>query len=112
MDFIDIGPAPYDETCAALGKDEDFAERNRAECRALIGQLTRELGAPPEGSQVYFTIKANSHDFGTYREVICKYDGDDEAAANYAYNAEAKTPAQWDDIARAELIAAGFAPRS
>jgi hypothetical protein len=105
MEHIDIGPAPYDEECAAVGQ-ENFAARNAAECRALAHQIARQLGEPPEGA--YLRIKANPHDFGSYHELVCKYEDDNEDATNYAYRCESECPAQWDDEARAELAAAGF----
>ena len=105
MEYIEIGAAPYDENSAQIGLDNSV-ERNTAECRALIHQLRRELGEEPEGA--FLRIKANAHDFGTYREVIVKYEDDNEAATAYAYRCEEDTPARWDDQAREELAAAGF----
>jgi hypothetical protein len=107
MDSIEIGASPSNEECAQCGIDPDFGERNRAECRALMHQLRRVHGDEPEGARLY--IKANPHDFGTYREVACKFDSDDETATAYALLCEEDTPQQWDDEARAELAAAGFA---
>ena|ERR1700756_4621780 len=105
MEYVEIGPAPFDEDCAGIGQ-ENFAERNRAECQAFRNQLRRELGEEPEGASL--AIKSNPHDFGTYREVVCKYEDDNEAAIAYAYRCESDAPAQWDDQAREELAQAGF----
>lgn len=106
MECIEIGPAPCDEDCAAIGKDEDFAARNVAECRAFIHQLRREFGDEPEGARL--VIRNNPHDFGTYREVACKFEDDNEEAAAYAYKCESDSSTFWDDEACLELAAAGF----
>lgn len=110
VETIDIGPGPCDEQCAQIGAP-DFAERNRAECRAFINQIRRVMGEPPEGVSLF--MKGNLHDFGTYREVVAKVSGimDEEArekALEYAYGCESGSPATWDDEARMELAAAGF----
>jgi len=39
-DYITLGPTPYAEDCAQVGRD-DYFERSRKECRAYIGQLER-----------------------------------------------------------------------
>lgn len=106
FETVDIGPCPYEEDCAQCGIDPDFAERNTAECRALANQLKRQFGEPPEGA--HLRVKSNPHDFGSYREVVCKTEVDDEAAMAYAYRCQENLPARWDDEARAELAAAGF----
>lgn len=93
-DFIELGPAPCDEDCAQVG-DPDYPERSRAECRRYIALLTAVMGEPPEGA--WFSIKSSSHDFGTYREVVCYFDSDNEAAADYAWRCEADGPTTWDD---------------
>lgn len=113
VETIEIGPAPCDEPCAQTNTP-DFAERNRAECRAYINQIKRTMGEPPEG--VSLIIKSNPHDFDTYREVAAKVSGvmNEEArekALDYAYRCESDSPATWDDEARAELAEAGFPVR-
>jgi hypothetical protein len=49
----------------------------------------------PEGAEL--TYKGFLYDFGTYYEVIVKYDPEDEAARDYADLCEDKAPATWDD---------------
>ena len=103
-EYIEIGSTPCDEECAQVGAD-DYAERSRKECRAYIGQLGRTLAAAgkekPEG--LALVVRGQSHDFGTYHEVACRFDDSDEDACELAYWIEANGPTRWDDIARVEL---------
>lgn len=52
---------------------------------------------------VYFTIKKFEHDFGWYREVIIKYDDNNDGAADFAYNVEENLPEHWDDESKLAL---------
>lgn len=100
-DYLDIGPAPCNESCQQVGMPSFDAAKERAELEAFRSQIRRVLGAEPEGAQL--SIKAFPHDFGTYREVVCYYDTENEAAAEYAYRCEGNAPEQWDAEARKEL---------
>ena len=104
FDHLSIGPSPTNERCAQVG-EPDYAERSRRECRAYVRQLRRVLGDEP--AKASLAVKANPHDFGTYREVVCYFDPSDRAALDYAFRAEELAPAEWDDEARTEL---GLAP--
>ena len=99
-DYLSIGSSPCNEDCAQVGTP-DFPERSRKECWAFIHQLERVFTNFPEGC--YLGVKSFDHDFGTYREVVCYFDDQDEVAAAYAYNIENNTPATWDEAAREEL---------
>lgn len=84
-DFIYIGSAPCGEDCAQIGQ-EGFAERNRDECRRYIDALVDYYGEPPLNA--YYAIKAESHEFGTYREVVVRYDEECPEACDYAFKVE------------------------
>lgn len=92
-DEIAIGCTPAGEECEQLGPNYR-PERARQECSEFIKQLRRQLGDEPQGARL--RVKANEHDFGTYLEVVCVYDIDSEAAAEYAYKCEAEMPEFWD----------------
>ena len=111
-DFLELSPTPADEPCAMVGSD-DYMTRARAECRAFIGQLERTYPLAVEAG-VYFRIKSNPHDFGTYLEVQACFDDEDEDQTQWAYLIEGYLPETWDDQARAQLAAAGYlaVPRS
>jgi hypothetical protein len=98
-DYVSIASSPANEPCAQVGAD-DYYPRAQIECRALIGQLRRMHGEEPVGAKL--GIKANSHEFGTYHDVVCYYDINNDEAANYAFNCE-DLPEQWDDEAKAEI---------
>lgn len=66
MDYVEIGPAPYEEWCAQVG-DENYSIASRRECSVFAKQIARHY-PPPEGIKI--SIKSNRHDFGTYREVV------------------------------------------
>ncbi len=102
-DYIDIGPTPAAEDCQQIGA-KDYDERlARLECRTFIDQIRRTNGQEPAGARLI--VKTNAHDFGSYLEVICKFDDENETAMHYAYSLESGSPEQWDDIARATLAA-------
>ena len=92
-DFINIGPVPYEEPCAQVGAPE-YQQQACQECTRFIDLLRRTVGEEPENA--HLEIKSNPHDFGTYYEVVCYFDDDDEEAAKYAYRCESETPSQWD----------------
>ena len=100
QDCLDLGSTPSQEDCAQVGR-EDYHLRARRECRAYINQLRRMFGEEPDGARL--SVKSNPHDFGSYLSVVCYFDGDNKAAADYAYHCEAKGPKEWDEEARREL---------
>lgn len=104
-DYFTIGATPCDEACAQVG-DRDYSERARVEMRVFINLIKRVLGEPPAGARLH--VKAFPHDFGTYHEVCCTYNTDDEAATLYAQRCEADAPATWDLTAVRQLITAGL----
>ena len=108
MDHYDtVTSTPHEEPCAQLGR-AGYEARARLECRALIGQLRRELGEPPDGS--YFRLAGNPHDFGTYYTVRYHYDPADAAHRAYMHRLDDGLPARWDGPARDELLSAGVDP--
>lgn len=80
-----IGSTPCDEACAQTGR-EDAPRLQRIECEAYIAALKRVHGEPPEGARL--VSRSMAHDLGSYREVHCLYDSDNEEAAAYACKVE------------------------
>ena len=99
-DYMTIGSSPTDEDCAQVGAD-NYNEQSGRECRAFISQLRREFGTEPILTRL--GIKTFPHDFGTYREVVCYYEDEDEDATTFAYKLESETPSHWDEEALKEL---------
>jgi len=96
-DYIDIGPVPCNEDCAQLGQP-GFYDQNIKECRRFIELIRATLGPEPAGARL--GIKANEHEFGTYREVVCYYDDKNEQAIDYAFRCEREAPENWDQKGR------------
>lgn len=95
MDYLSISSCPSDEDAAQLGKDPEFDKKNRAECQRFIELIRKNLGVEPPGAAL--VIKANYHDFGTYREVNVRYDESSSEAFHYALLVEACAPQTWDE---------------
>jgi hypothetical protein len=92
-----IGSSPAEESCASVGR-AGYAGQARKECETYINQLRRQFGQEPEKARL--TIKSNPHDFGTYLEVVCYYDTNDQAATDYAFKCEDEAWPNWDAKSR------------
>lgn len=93
-DYISIGPCPPEEICVPLGADL-YALRAWAECLRYRDLLVDTMGDPPVGASL--RVKAFPHDFGTYLEVVCYYDEEDDEARNYAFKCESDGPQHWKE---------------
>ena len=94
-DYISIGSAPSDESCVQVNREGDYHDAMRAECRRFLELIRKKLGEEPPGARL--AVKSNPHDFGTYYDVVCYFDDEDEEARKYAYRCEAQSPGTWDD---------------
>jgi len=92
-DYIDIGSSPSDEQCAQVGS-EGYHQRAREECTRFIQLIRKHLGPEPEGARL--AVKSFPHDFGSYLEVVCWFDEDNEEARKYAFKCESDGPRTWD----------------
>lgn len=101
MDYLDIGPVPANESCQQVGTKSYDPIKARAECKAFVGCIRRALGNEPLGA--HLGVKSNSHDFGSYYEVVCYFDDSLPEAMAYAFKAESDAPQDWDAEARKEL---------
>ena len=100
-DYIELGSTPYDEDCAQVG-EANYRQLARFECQQFIAQLRRLFGPEPDGAEL--RVKAFSHDFGTYYEVVCYFDDTLPESVDYAFQCEGdNAPANWDDEARQAL---------
>lgn len=100
LEKLYLGPTPADEACAQVGRP-GYRDQALKECRAYIRQLERLFSEPPPGA--HFALSRETHDFGTYYEVIVQYDPEDGDAIDFALRVEASLPATWDSQAREEL---------
>jgi len=101
MDLLNIGPVPWSESCAQVG-EEDYHRKGRLECVAFMNQIRRVVGPEPTGA--FLVIKSFPHDFGSYYEVCCKFNDQNEAAQDYAFNCEGNRGLEhWDEAALKEF---------
>ena len=105
-DFLDLDTVPVDDPSASVGQP-DYSTRARLEARAFVAQLQRAF-PDAVAAGVYFKIKSNPHDFGSYLSVQMVFDDDDEAQTEWAFTIEGELPNTWDDDARNELAAHGY----
>lgn len=94
-DHVEIGSAPYDEPCVQVNPEGNYHDAMKAECRRFLELTRKKLGPEPQGA--WLSIKSNSHDFGTYYEVVCNFYDDEPEAVAYAFNCEAMAPRTWGD---------------
>ncbi|MEE9199159.1 MAG: hypothetical protein V3U26_05120 [Dehalococcoidia bacterium] len=94
-DNIGIGSAPPDEDCVQVNDRGDYHEAMRAECVRFRELIRKKLGPEPLGAML--AVKSNPHDFGTYYEVACYFDTENEEATNYALRCDDEGPRTWDD---------------
>ena len=92
MNYVSIGPSPCNEDCAQVGQP-DYREKATEECKRFIALIREKLGPEPPGALL--RIKWNDHDFGSYADVVCAYNDNDEEATEYAYHCEANAPVTW-----------------
>jgi hypothetical protein len=103
---IELGTTvPHNEPCSQVGSP-DYSRLSRMEATAFIEQIKREIGNPPPG--VSLRIKSNPHDFGSYLDVVVRFDDDSVEAVAYACNVEEHMPMDWDDDAIVQLTELGY----
>lgn len=100
MNCFVVGSSPYEEDCAQVGSD-DYIEVAIKECKVFINQIRREFGEEPAETEL--KIKSFNHDFGTYYEVVCYYNKNNEESLRYALKCENDCPLKWDKEALLEL---------
>jgi hypothetical protein len=114
LEFLPLSCTPHNEPCTSAGQNEDDQVK---ECTALINQLIREQGKPPEGAD-FFIIINTGHEFGIYYETGIFYnmlteaemweaEADETPAQLYANKCEMNIPEQWDELALIELRNSG-----
>lgn len=107
-DIYWLGPAPAMEECIQVGSD-DYARNAKTECRAFIEAIRKVCGHEPEGARL--TVKSQPHDFGSYYEVAVIFDGNDQAAAEYAAKCDEKAPGTWEEAGMQPPVLSAGRPR-
>jgi hypothetical protein len=102
MEFVVIGSVPAAETIPSAPPDDERLAKKAAEVFAR--QVVRHLGPAPVGVEIAVERVADAE--STIYCAVCYYDETSEAAFDYAWRCSTEPPAQWDDVARAELASA------
>jgi hypothetical protein len=92
--YIELGSAPVEENCVCVSDKKDYIIPMREECNRYKELLQRKFPDRPNG--VIFAVKKFYHDFGSYLEVVVKYDDENEEQVNYAYMVESNLPGTWN----------------
>lgn len=92
--ILHIGPCPAEEHAVQVG-DVDYARRAKIQSRAFVEAIRRTVGREPEYARLCVT--SQPHDFGSYYEVVVRFDPNDREATEYAYRVEAKAPTTWEE---------------
>jgi hypothetical protein len=92
-DYIEIGSSPAGEDCIQVSRDTDYLPAMRKECQRFLELIRKTLG--PEQGTARLYVKSNPHDFGSYLEVTCSYDDQDEEGMKYAFRCEREAPEFW-----------------
>ena len=102
-----FGPTPSDETCSQVG-DPDYGIKGYAECKAYVGQLYRFLESKgfsrdkiPSSFRIH--VKSESHDLGSYYEVVSRFPADLEEGYDLSLLIDHDGPSVWDTVAKQEL---------
>jgi hypothetical protein len=112
-EFFTLACTPHDEECTQAGGE---VADMLIECGALVNQLIRVHGEPPEGAE--FILVRNDHELGTYYEAgifftmltdeeMEQEDADETPSQLYAQKCESGIPDKWDKEAIAEMKEAG-----
>lgn len=94
-DITYIGPCPFGEDAIQVTDDPiEYMPAMRAQVSRFRELIRRVFGSEPPGASL--KIKSNPHDLGTYLELVCEFDPDDEDAAAYALAVAAEQPEHWE----------------
>ena len=101
-DWIELGTTPTNESCVQVQPGVDYLPAMREECKRFIELLKQIFGPEPEGA--WLRIKQNTHDFGTYLDVVCDFDDTYLESVDYAFLLEANLPETWDVLKSKEVV--------
>lgn len=85
---------PSNSPCVQVGSD-NYQKWSLLEGKALRDQIHRQIGFPPEGTQIRIVKRA--HDFGDYLDLSVFFTfGDETASELWAQRVETEFPEEWD----------------
>ena len=97
--YLCLESAPADEDCKQVGIDSPLEQKEEAIRfrRGLESFYKEKVDQLPDGD-VFFTIKRGFHDFGSYWDVIVKYNEENEDAEQLAIEIESTCPLTWAEL--------------
>ncbi|MHA2099648.1 MAG: hypothetical protein ACW99A_13310 [Candidatus Kariarchaeaceae archaeon] len=97
--------SPLGEEGVQVRSGEDYMSAMRKEAVAYREQLLRMFPIPTDlKMDVVYKIVGRSHDFGTYLEIVIRFNENNPDAKKYVRMVENNEPEEWDDEARAILF--------
>jgi hypothetical protein len=93
-DFISIGCTPASEDCVQVSNTEYYMDKMLAQCNRYKEMLQAKFA---DCNKVTIAVKTFPHDFGSYAEVVVKYDNEDIDALSQAIHIENNSPMYWTD---------------
>jgi hypothetical protein len=101
----DFDTVPVEEEGAQAGF-EMATECQIIEARVMKAQVERIMGTLPEGATL--RAKRIPYEEFSYYELRYRCDDADEEAVQYGFLLEREWPLKWDEVAREELLKAGY----
>lgn len=99
FDELYLGSVPCDENCVQVDPNTDYVPQMIAECKHYKELLEKKFPIPQNlEDNVYFKLKREEHEFGSYYEVTIRYNEELEEAVNFAFNVENNLPATWESL--------------
>lgn len=95
-DYVSIGCSPAEEECVQVESTGSYYKPMMEECRRYCEFLNKRFPDCDKYNCV-LRVKTFPHDFGTYAEVVCWYDTEDEESSAYAYIIEGNSPGRWNE---------------
>lgn len=94
-DYLTLGSVPYNENCVQVG-DPEYYDKTKKETERYIEQLKARF---PEYQEigVRFVVKSFEHDFGTYHEVVVKFNDSNDIQCAFADFVDQNLPGNWND---------------
>lgn len=97
LESLELCSVPLDEECQQVGMPTFSRQKETLELQACKAQIERENKQLFDTRNIRLSVKSNPHDFGTYRELVLKFNDEDEDACDAAYRIEACLPEKWDE---------------
>lgn len=96
--ILELGTTcPADESIIPVSSKYNYLEYQRKQACLYIKQLWVEAKNRNQAADQLITlrVKSNQHDFGSYLEIIVKYDCDNEKSGRLAYFLEGESSTTW-----------------